>query len=504
MDFYEQIKMKTPRIVIGLTTVAALALFTNCGLSRNAVLTLQPVMATGTLVVPPNPGDLSTVEHLKQSDDYVVDVKRAGEDSYTTCFVYKSDNSFVNVYFGNSAAKPGSKRPQQSASFTNFSFAETAVDVRITSKIPVASVKIRPLNFGVNFKQMGNVITFRLASPRKLSVEINDRNNPLFLFADAPDVPNTKATYYYGPGVHNIGRNKLLNTNESVYIAGGAVVEGSFTLATGSSNVSIKGRGVLSMGEWPHTSVAVDFLTVNSTIRSGGTSNMTLEGFIIAHSTGWTIAIDNKNNLSHDNQYRNLKLVCWNGNSDGIWFDGDNNVVDDCFIFNNDDIVTTHGSNDCRISNIVAWGGPWGRLFMHTDWHSSSNLTFENINLIGKDGGPEVILVEGHGGNVVTLDRFTFKNIRIESHPKTSEYNTNKFLRVGVKPDKYNVNLTNWLFDNIILDDKNPDEGELYGTAQGPINGVTFRNLNMAGSPVKSLRDANMDANDYTKHLIFN
>lgn len=497
--------MKVPVFIGLLTTVAGMILVPDCGIGKGSLVMAQTAATTGTgtLVIPPGPGDLSTVEHLKQSDEYVVEVKRAGDTSYKTCFVYKSDNSFVNTYFGASTAKPGPKKPQASASFTNFSFAKTAVDVRITSKIPVSSVTIRPLNVTVDLKQTGNVITFSLATPRKLSVEINDRLNPLFLFADTPDVPNPNATYYYGPGVHNIGLNKVLNTNESVYMAGGAVVEGSFRLATGSTNVSIKGRGVLSMGEWPHTATSVEFLTNHSTIRSGATANMVLEGFIIAHSTGWTIAIDNRDNKSHDNQYRNLKLVCWNGNSDGIWFDGDNNVVDDCFIFNNDDIVTTHGSNNCKISNIVAWGGPWGRLFMHTDRHSSANLTFEHIDMIGKDGGPELVLVEGNRKNPVTLDNFTFRNIRVEAHPKTSDYSTNKFVRIGVNPEKYAITLTNWLFENITLDDKNPDEGDIYGTAEGPVNGVTFRNLNITGKPVHSLQEANMDANKYVRKLTF-
>jgi hypothetical protein len=32
-----------------------------------------------TLVVPPSPGDLSNVMHLKQSDDYTVEVKKSNE-----------------------------------------------------------------------------------------------------------------------------------------------------------------------------------------------------------------------------------------------------------------------------------------------------------------------------------------------------------------------------------------------------------------------------------------
>lgn len=446
-----------------------------------------------TLVVPPSPGDLSSVEHLFRSDDFTVEVKKTGDQEYTPCFVYKSDNYWVDTYHKSKPKDP------KAASFTNFSFSGTSVDVRITTRFPANTVTIRPLNFDVKHIRKGNVVTFTLNSPKKISIEVNDRLNPLFLFADTPEEPNNKATYYFGPGVHNIGRNKVINSNESVYLAGGAVVEGSLKLADGSENISIKGRGILTMGEWPHTSMSVAFLSENSAISSGGTHHLQLDGIMVTNSTGWTIPIYNKNNMSHDNQFRNLKLVCWNGNSDGIWFDGDNNIVDDCFIFNNDDIVTTHGSNNCKISNIVAWGGPWGRLFMHTDWASSSNLTFENINLIGKDGGPELIQIGGARGKNFILDNFVFRNIRVESHPNTSSYHTNKFLIMKMGKNK----VSNWLFENITLDDKNPDEGDINGTVEGTIEGITFKNLKMAGKVVKSLEDANMDKNEHAKNIVF-
>jgi hypothetical protein len=59
------------------------------------------------------------------------------------------------------------------------------------------------------------------------------------------------------------------------------------------------------------------------------------------------------------------------------------------------------------------------------------------------------------------------------------------------------------LFENITLDDKNADEGDIYGTANGIIDGITFRNLKMNGTFVTSLATANMDANSYAKNIVF-
>ncbi|MDA3867347.1 MAG: hypothetical protein PF489_11460, partial [Salinivirgaceae bacterium] len=62
------------------------------------VLSFNSIANAQTLVVPPSPGDLSSVAHLKQSDDYIVEIKKSGDTEYTTCFVYKSDNYASNVW----------------------------------------------------------------------------------------------------------------------------------------------------------------------------------------------------------------------------------------------------------------------------------------------------------------------------------------------------------------------------------------------------------------------
>lgn len=464
---------------------------TSCDKSEDTSTTIETVQ--GNLIVYPSPGDLSSIEHLKKSNDYTVEVRKAGEESYTPCFVYKTDNYWVDKYFGSAG------KSQTSASLTSFAFDGSPVDVKITFASSANSVKIRPLNFGIDPVIKNNVITFTLKEPRKISIEINNRSNPLFLFAEKPDVPNTSATYYYGPGVHNIGLQKKINTNESVYIAAGAVVEGSFVLPYNSSSISIKGRGILTMGRWPHESVDIAFLGSRSAIKSNGTSFLQMEGIIIANSCGWTIPIYNSDNLTHDNQFRNLKLISWNGNTDGIWVNGNNNIVDDCFIFNNDDVFMSHGATNCKISNIVAWGGPWGRLYWLGPQQSTSDIVFENINLIGKDGGAAVILVDGTSGTSKSINNITFRNLRIEAHPKTSNYNTNKFL-VFNSADK---TINNWLFENVTIDDKNPDEGDLYGTASSAIDGVKFKNVWIGGAKVLSLSEGNMDNNAFATNIIF-
>jgi hypothetical protein len=214
--------------------------------------TLAPRSEAQQLVVPEFPQnlDLSSVERLYKSDAYKVEVRRANTQAYQQCFVFETRNEIevLDFFAKNEADKTrvlmtanqygGRKSDQRTASFTNFDFANTAVDVRITllkAEDSAKTVTVRPLRHGLNGRvsQDRKVITFRLPAPQKLSIEVNDRLNPLFLFCDAPDIPNPEAKYYFGPGVHRIEGNGTLNlvSGDSVYIAANAIVEGRFRLA---------------------------------------------------------------------------------------------------------------------------------------------------------------------------------------------------------------------------------------------------------------------------------
>lgn len=452
-----------------------------------AILSISFQVQSQTLVVPPNPGNLSTVEGLTKSTDYKVEVKKAGDANYTECFVYKTANSWTtsNIF---------PAKPQESVSFTNVSFSNTAIDVRITTNFTASDVTIRPLNFGITSARNGNVITFRLDKPTKISIEVNNRSKPLFLFADTPDTPPSaaKVTYYYGPGVHNIGLAKKLKSNDKVYIAAGAVVEGSFIIPWNTQNVSIKGRGILTMGEWKHTSTDITWLGEHTAIKANGVSNLDVEGLIIANSTGWNLSIYNSDNLTHDNQYRNLKIISWNGNTDGIWVNGDKNTVDDCFIFNNDDCIMSHGSTNSKVSNMVLWGGPWGRILWLPSFFVTTGFTFENINVIGRDGSYESLLLVQREKE---LSDITFKNIRFEKRASA------QFLRIE---DTKNGKINNWKFTDITFDDQLANEGFILGNANGgTVDDITFSNLRMGGKVITSLEESKMTKNTYATNIKF-
>jgi len=293
-----------------------------------------------------------------------------------------------------------------------------------------------------------------------------------------------------------------LNSGDSVYLAANAIVEGRFLLAAGSSNITIRGRGILSMGEWTQTSINSTYLRERSTFFSAGTHRFVLEGLTLVNGTGWTVAIENwGGSHTHDNHYRNLKMVHWNGCTDGLWVTGDNNRADNCFIFNNDDAIVTKGGNNTRVSNIVFWGGRWGRftLFYNTGT-AVSNLTIENVDVIGKEGAPYLFLAEMKRRPIDMRD-VTFRNIRIEERNVSGSYNKQRLF--WLRSDYFAGTINNWLFENITLDRQLAEEGSFLASADHPYKDITFKNLRMGGRLILSPADSHIRFNEHVTGVRF-
>jgi hypothetical protein len=480
--------------------------------------------AKARLDIPPFPAnlDLSTVEKLYKSEAYSVDVRQVGNGEFIPCFVFETRNDWVlRDFFTKDKTKDpmrvilgeneigGHKGNVKTASFTQFSFSDTEVEVQVklhgSKRANQVTIRPRRHNITAKISSDGKTITFTLPKPLKISVEINDRVNPLFLFTDIPDVPDAKATYYYDPGMHRIsGDGRLtLESGQSVYIAAGAILEGRFLLAEGSNNISIKGRGILCNGEWPHNSTKVSFLIPHSTFYSGGTSHFTLEGLTLVQGAGWTVAIEDfKGDATHDNLYKNINMVQFAGNTDGFWITGDRNRVENCFLFTNDDAIVSKGGNGSVVSNLVFWGGVWGRfsLMYNLSGRSITNLLVENVDIIGKEGGPTFMLLERKGGSIELSD-VTFRNIRFEDRRNYDNYSRGQFITYS--GDDAQCAIRNLNLENFTLEQQFAEEGFMEGSEKYPFNGITFKILRMGGKQILSAEDSHIKFNSFVTDLKF-
>jgi hypothetical protein len=183
---------------------------------------------------------------------------------------------------------PGYQRPLGQTEIAAFACCDCAgpVSVQVTPKREIESVAIRPLSRNIKPSVENGRISFKVSGPGPLTVELNGRRNALHLFisppeqaAPSPDDPNVK---YFGPGVHRPGRVEV-KSNQTVYVAAGAVVYGCFH-AEGASNIRILGRGIVDVSEFERGKGG-------GAIRLRDCSDIAIDGLVLRDPDVWTCAL---------------------------------------------------------------------------------------------------------------------------------------------------------------------------------------------------------------------
>lgn len=431
-----------------------------------ALIILMAAPHVASVSTYPPPADLSGIAHLKQSDAYTVTVSgRTGGE--LPSFVYMTPN-----YFGEKF-----KRSQTAVSFTSFACADEPVTVVVKCAVRVESAVIRPKRAGIRAEISGDTVRFTLDVPMKISLEVNDQLHPLLLFAESPETPDTGAAYYFAPGtVTKVGTKKEIKEGESVYIAGGAVVEGTF-LSTGHNN-SFRGRGILtsayiSWNEWNADKSLCQF----SYPKFSSVRDHNFSGLICLNSPGWF----------HYGQLvsstvRDIKFIAWNGNSDGLHLGG-NCLMEDCFFFNNDDCLIANSGSSNTWRRCTIWRGPWGHpIISLLTKRTSRDYLWEDIDVIGMEGTGPVITLKNYKnwGKDGMVENFTVRNVRIESPRKGP--------LVKVEASTYSVK--NFVLKDIIAETILDNEGLIALPAEGDTGTIEFQNIKLGGTAVNSIDKA--------------
>lgn len=157
--------------------------------------------------------------------------------------------------------------------------------------------------------------------------------NPVEKNAPGPDAPGV---HYFGPGIHSPGR-VVLHSNETLYLAAGAIVEAA-VWAEGD-HITICGHGILTQRSLPRKTVrhSLDFFKCNHVV---------LRDFITTDPCFWNVVFRD----SHDILVDSVK-ICGGRmlNDDGIDICNSTDVtIRNCFIRAQDDIITPKGIRDLR------------------------------------------------------------------------------------------------------------------------------------------------------------
>lgn len=314
------------------------------------------------------------------------------------------------------------------SAFAYFDLSGSAT-VHVSVKQTINKVRILPTNAHVVFSVNKNKLTFLVAKPQNLTIEINGEEvKSLHLFVNPIDKlipsPNDPNVIFFGPGIHEVS-NLLIGSNKTVYVAGGAVVrcvvgrnEKYGIEPSGLRNyaprffiqgthIKICGHGIIDAGLCPIHAGNLIFIKGD---------DITLESVIIRNSCGWTIPVRQSNNVL----ITNVKILGYRANTDGIDICNSRNViVDGCFLRTNDDLIvikTEKGeglANHIIIKNCVLWNPIAHALSIGSELRESvSDVLFTNCDIIHDRGREWSLRVFQSDSSLVNNVRF--ENLRIE------------------------------------------------------------------------------------------
>jgi hypothetical protein len=311
------------------------------------------------------------------------------------------------------------------------------VDITIKANRDIKWVDVRPRSAGIQPDFKDSTIKLHLSKPVKLSIELNGSIRlPLFIFANSAEgnkpSRNDKNVIFFEAGkIHYPGIINV-NSNETVYIEGGAVVVGVIK-AKGVNNIKVLGRGVLDGTYNNRLNDSLIKAAANDTsllrnmkgaynrfVEFTDCDNVTLDGITLHNSTSWQVVPIHSNNV----RINNIKIVSDQASDDGIDIVRSTKVlVENCFIRTKDDcvVIKAHMNypksepvDGVLVQNCTFWNALWGNgieIGFELNAAEIKNIVFRNNDIIHIEAGAAISIHNAGTGHVKNV---AFENIRIE------------------------------------------------------------------------------------------
>ncbi len=475
-----------PRLWTWEFTATTSSLWINCGKEEPqtgadpnpclSAITLENL--SNPLVIHPGPAG------EPESTDYRVSVNGQPLFVYTS-YQYDRDEwtKFVNG------------RPVSPVSFCSFDFDAGPVTIAVEVIAPELSkdfVVVKPLARGIAPAVTNGAFSFTISEPGQITVQPGGTVNqpslfkPLHIFANPletdPPSPGDPGVIYYGPGLHELEQIQV-GSNETLYVAGGAVVraapsglEKPFVKVENANNVTIRGRGILC-GRLRVIDQRPGAQEVRI-IDVGNSDHVTIEGLVLREPEGWTCMIrDGSDHVTVDN----VKIIAADASSDGfVLTGGSHNVIRNSFCHNADDAYETKAwppdATNILFENNIAWSTVASAFAHSAETEANvSNVRFRNCTVINaaynlSDRAPIGISVNGR----FNISDYLFENITIEYIQAKGPFDSEEMPAIRVQN---NQEAGFPPAPEIGYEEVNPDPG--YNRPRGTINNVTFRNVNV-------------------------
>lgn len=393
---------------------------------------------------------------------------------------------------------------------------QVSVTIEIVGET-VTSAKVTPLSYGIEpVITDGNKITFTLSYPTSYTVEYNDDyHNAVHLFTNVIEDENYDPNnlpddvLYIGPGVYKAD-NIPVSSNQTIYIAGGAVVYGKIRTEN-MDNVTIKGRGIISGSIYPR-STASEY-TIPIELRHS--TNITIDGITFLNPAGWCMAVY----FSEDITIQNVHIITARANGDGISVQSSKNVLvrnsfvrtwDDALVVKNYNLGTTE---NVTFDNIIIWTDLAQSMEVGYETYGATmtNITFKNITVLHNFHKPVMSI---HNSDQAAISSVTFQNITVEdaqmigdnATDPSDDYLIEIFIRyhqVWSSSGGERGSIDNVLIENVnVLNMKDGIVSLVHGYDDThDTDGVTIHNLTLEGVNVTDASQVSLTTNDYVRNL---
>ena len=306
------------------------------------------------------------------------------------------------------------------ASYAVFDFTGNVI-VEVKTMYDVRWVDIRPLKSALKPEYTGdNSFKFTMNKPENISLELNGRirQQPLFIFSgnpekEKPSKSDKNVVWFEGGKLYKDVKLELKD-NQTVYIEGGAVVQG-YIFAKGKKNIRILGRGILD-GSFNKTTNGNN----NRFIHLEDCENIDIRDISLHNGTTWQVALFHCNKA----EINGIRIVSESASDDGLdIFRCTNVVVDGVFAHTKDDCIAIksggnypadHPTDNILVKNCVFWNSIWGNAIeIGFELYSNEvkNIRFENIDVIHVEDGATMSI---HNAGQAHVHDVVFDNIRVE------------------------------------------------------------------------------------------
>ncbi|MCM2679400.1 hypothetical protein [Echinimonas agarilytica] len=249
------------------------------------------------------------------------------------------------------------------------------------------SIWIDPVESSPVNAEDANVVTYSNSTP------IQDLENSQTIYF-APGHYNLRDFDNHGDVITELGKLNV-TPNQTVYIAGGAVVEGHIAATEGS--IEIRGRGILTGRQYEWKSNDYD---VHELIELGTKSKVTGISYIEAPFHG--IVGGNKNEI------KNIKFLGWHANNDGVRV-GHLSEVSHSFMRAVDDFFYNF---NIHVHDMVLWAGHNGAIMTYgwggeagSNTYNSGGSVMEDVQIIH----PEWVGMGNNNGLIMAQTGLDYK-----------------------------------------------------------------------------------------------